>query len=88
MQHGVVLAKENALNASVLGPNLRTSLLGDNISRKSSMLRDSNPRRDSANLLANLTSEMLNKSHSKANLNREDTHALNSIINEEEQQLK
>lgn len=45
--HGAVVSKDRTLNASALGQNLRTSLLNETMSRKSSQHRDSNPRRDS-----------------------------------------
>lgn len=42
--HGAVVAKDKTLNASALGQNLRASLLNETMSRRSSQLRDSNPK--------------------------------------------
>lgn len=90
--YGAVIVKNNDLNMSSLQQNLRNSIIRDNdsrrenMSRRSSVIKDQN--RSSLNLLNNLSQVDLNKTPSRAQLNRQQTQLLENVINEETGQYK
>lgn len=84
--HGAHLRKERPLQLDLDGTiNKRLSQL-DRTSQRSSMGKKKD--RNSANLLSNLNQSLLDRNEeSKVPLNREETNILNSVLNEEKEQL-
>lgn len=90
-QHGARLFKDNFFSLNDLPDQQRnSSMVRDTGSRSSRMgdRHETGSNRHSANLLIGLNPEALSRQNSKITLNRDERVMVNSIINEEEQQLK
>ena len=86
--HGYIIKKNEDLNESMIQQNLRRSL-GENQSQRSSNLRKNKSKKnDSSNLIKSLTNANLDRSSSRVKLDRQQTHLLDSVINEEHLQFK
>jgi hypothetical protein len=83
-EHGAILKKQNDLNMSSVQQQLQNSLIKDNLSRKESLIK----ARKDMNLLSNLSHINLERTPSRAQINRQQTMLLESVINEEEKELK
>jgi hypothetical protein len=87
-QHGYVYKKEEDLNASMLEGDIRQSLPGDK-SVRSSLVRKPTQKTDTHNLLKSLNSANLERQPTnKMPLNKQQTQLLDSVINDEHQQLR
>lgn len=86
-QHGAILRKQNNLNDTSIQQHLRNSLINDNMSRKSSVHGGRDRSRDNLNLMSHISQSNLEKTPSRAQLNRQQTKLLESVLNEEQQQF-
>jgi len=90
-QHGAILFKNKNLNASAFMEQQRDSLLRGVTKRSSMGIGDETAksrRQSNVNLIASINPDALSRQTSKVTMNKEDRHLINSVINEEEQQLK
>ena len=82
-QHGAVLRKNNDLNTSSVQQKLRNDLFNDGASQKSSLMRG----KKNSNLLSNVSHAQLERAPTIAQLNRQQTNLLESVINEEQKEM-
>lgn len=91
-QHGAKIFKERTYNVQdIEGEQARVSLIHDGQSKKSSLGANEETksnRKSALNLVASIPPDALSRHNSKTILNREEKNFANSLLNEEEQQLK